>query len=270
MLYSGDAVTFHNAYPDIWAHINRQAIEELGMDDDALVFHRSGHFGSAGRAPAFWLGDQLVTWDAMDGFRSAIIGHLTSSLSGHAITHADIGGYTTVTNPLATYHRSEELFMRWAEFAAFTAIFRTHEGNQPDANHQVYSNRKTTEHFSAMATLYACLAPERRRLNEDLRDYGWPLVRHPVLHYGNDPQMADITYQQIMLGPDIMMAPVTERGATSVSITLPDDGWTHLWTGTEYEKGTHSLDAPIGQPAAFINNRAPLFKRLMACSQSSR
>ena len=267
VLHDGHANTFHNAYPDVWAHLNRKALEDLEMDTDALVFHRSGHFGSAGRATAFWLGDQLVTWDAMDGFKSAIIGHLSSGFSGHGVTHADIGGYTTITSPIADYKRSQELFMRWAEFAAFTPIFRTHEGNMPSENHQVYSARDTANHFAKMANLFVCLAPERKRLNKELAQKGWPIVRHPAMHYPQDKDMADITYQQILLGADIMMAPVTEPDTKTVSVTLPDYGWHHLWTGRAYEKGTHTVDAPIGQPAAFINDRSPLFDLLMACGK---
>ena len=33
--------------------------------------------------------------------------------------------------------RTKELLLRWAEYSAFTPVMRTHEGNHPDANHQV-------------------------------------------------------------------------------------------------------------------------------------
>lgn len=265
-LASGDQPDlYHNAYPDIWAHINRRALEELGMDKDAFVFHRSGHFGAAGRAPAFWLGDQLVTWDAMDGFKSAIIGHLSSGLSGHGITHADIGGYTTVTTPLKNYHRSKELLMRWAEFAAFTPIFRTHEGNQPDHNHQIYSDLETAQHFGRMARIYKCFNPYRQKLGRELDDHGWPYVRHPFLHYPLDPVMLAMTYQQIMLGQDVMMAPVTDPGGKEVDLYLPDGDWIHFWTGAILDAGHHKLKAPLGQPVAVIRKSSPDAIALLQC-----
>ncbi len=45
-----------------------------------------------------------------------------------------IGGYTG--SALFNLTRSKELLLRWAEYAAFTPLMRTHEGNQPAANHQ--------------------------------------------------------------------------------------------------------------------------------------
>jgi sulfoquinovosidase len=39
--------------------------------------------------------------------------------------------------------------MRWTELAAFTTVFRTHEGNRPKVNHQIYSDEETLRHFSA-------------------------------------------------------------------------------------------------------------------------
>ena len=265
-LSTSDPDIFHNAYPDVWANLNRRAIQLGGLEDEALIFHRSGHFGSAGRAPAFWLGDQLVTWDAMDGFRSAIIGHQSSSFSGHGITHADIGGYTTIENPLANFRRDQELLLRWAEFAAFTPLFRSHEGNIPEANHQIYSEPVTAAQMASMARLYACLKPARARANEDLRSKGWPISRHPALHYPDNPTLGGITYEQIMLGDAVMVAPVSEKGATAAKIILPEDGWVHLWTKTAYAAGSHLVEAPIGQPAAFIHRRSPNFDQLMACS----
>jgi hypothetical protein len=45
-----------------------------------------------------------------------------------------VGGYTG--SALFNLTRSKELLLRWAEYAAFTPLMRTHEGNQPAANHQ--------------------------------------------------------------------------------------------------------------------------------------
>ena len=55
--------------------------------------------------------------------------------------------------------RSKELFMRWAEMAAFTPVMRTHEGNRPGDNHQFDSDEETLEHLAAMTKLYTHLKP---------------------------------------------------------------------------------------------------------------
>ena len=37
-----------------------------------------------------------MTWDGDDGLASAIVGLLSSGLSGYSLVHSDIGGYTAV------------------------------------------------------------------------------------------------------------------------------------------------------------------------------
>ena len=70
------------------------------------------------------------------------------------LEHSDIGGYTALDYPLLKYHRSKELLLRWIERGAFTTVFRTHEGNIPEVNHQIYSDRETLTHFARFAKIY--------------------------------------------------------------------------------------------------------------------
>ncbi len=63
----GDAAAFHNQYPVEWARVAREAAEEAGLGDDILFWDRSGYTQSPGHATAFWLGDQLQSWDEYDG-----------------------------------------------------------------------------------------------------------------------------------------------------------------------------------------------------------
>ena len=83
-----------------------------------------------------WAGDQTVDWTASDGLPSSITAALSLAVSGMGLSHSDIGGYTGSVALNVT--RSKELLLRWAEYAAFTPLMRTHEGNQPAANHQVF------------------------------------------------------------------------------------------------------------------------------------
>lgn len=260
----------HNSYPDIWAQIQHDAIDTHPKRDEFLIFHRAGHYRAANYATAFWLGDQLVSWDKYDGLKSAIVGHMNAGISGHAITHADVGGYTTIDSPapwlISHIHRGDELLLRWAEFAAFTPIFRTHEGNRPDANHQAWSSTHTARGMAKMAKLYACLKPYRQSLNAEVRDYGWPMTRHPSLHYPDEPAYRDMTHQQIMMGDAIMLAPISDAGTTTARITLPAGGdWIHLWSGTIKGPGSHDIAAPIGQPAAFVRQDSIFAADILGC-----
>lgn len=98
---------FHSLYPSVWGQVNKDAVNQASQllrhksdpacsPEDVVYFMRSGNVHSPGVTPLFWLGDQLVTWDADDGLATAIIGMLSQGLSGYSLTHSDIGGYTAV------------------------------------------------------------------------------------------------------------------------------------------------------------------------------
>jgi alpha-glucosidase (family GH31 glycosyl hydrolase) len=255
VLYTGaDPKRYHNRYAEEWAEVNREAIREAGRGEDIVFFTRSGYTRSPRYSTLFWLGDQLVDWDEHDGIKSAVTGLLSSGLSGYAFEHSDIGGYTAIDNVLLKYHRSKELLMRWIELGAFTVVFRTHEGNQPGVNHQIYSDGETLRHFSRFAKVYAAWKPYRMELVKEASETGLPVVRHPFVHYPDDPEVLGLEYQ-FMVGEELMVAPVLDPGEEVVEVYLPAGRWVHLWSDKEYgslEGGVYeTVPAPIGEPAVF-------------------
>ena len=265
VLFSGaDPKSYHNRYAEEWAEINREAIREAGREDDIVFFNRSGYSRSPEYSTLFWLGDQLVDWDEHDGIKSAVTGLLSSGLSGYAFEHTDIGGYTAIDHPLLKYHRSKELLMRWVELAAFTTVFRTHEGNRPEVNYQIYSDEETLRHFSRFARVYAAWKPYRMELVKEAAETGLPVVRHPFVHYPHDPEVYDLDYQ-FMVGADFMVAPVLDPGEEEVEVYLPAGRWVHLWSGKEYgspEEGVYeTVRAPIGEPAVFYKEGSEAGRR---------
>lgn len=251
VLADAEAAIMHNRWPELWAAFNREVADMA--DDDILFFVRSGYSRSPQHARLFWLGDQMTSWDVQDGLKSALVGLISGGLSGFTLNHFDIGGYTAVPNPLAgRIVRGRELLMRSAEAAAFTPFFRTHEGNRPDRNAQVYGDPELAAHFASMAKLYAALAPYRAALMDQAARRGLPLVRPVWLHYPDDERAHALRYEQFLLGPDLMVAPVTDPGVTQVAVYLPEGRWRHLITGRVYGPGTHRIAAPLGQPAALV------------------
>lgn len=245
------ASLLHNRWPVGWAAINRAVVENYPAEE-LVFFSRAGYTNSTRFTTLFWAGDQMVSWSAEDGIKSAVTGLNSGGLSGLAYNHSDIGGYTTITNPLKNYHRSKELLLRWMELNAFTTIFRTHEGNQPENNVQFYSDDETLDAFARWSKIYAALFDYRKTLVAEAAETGLPVVRHPFIHYPSDPQTWKISHQQFMLGPDFMIAPVTDPGADKVTLYLPAGEWVHVWSGQTYTGGqTVTVPAPIGQPGVF-------------------
>lgn len=262
-LHSGvDPMAYHNRFPVDWAAVNRGAAATSNASG-CMFFSRSGYTGSPGEAMLFWTGDQMTTWDAHDGIKTVVPAMVSSGLSGITLNHPDIGGYFSSNYPFASYNRSRELLKRWIELAAFTPVFRTHETNRPEPNLQVHEDSDMLEFFGRFATVYAELAPYRAGLMETAQETGIPLIRHPMLHYPDDPAVYALE-QEYMLGPDFLVRPVLDSGACSREVYLPAGGWTHLWSNETYQSDGSwvGIDAPLGEPPVFFRTGAAAGRRL--------
>jgi alpha-glucosidase len=247
VLHSGESgESFHNRYPVAWAKINREALEEAGALGDAVFFMRAGYSGTSRHSTGAWAGDQLVNWSFHDGLPSVIPAALSVGYSGTGIHHSDIGGFTTV----AWVMRTKELFMRWAEHAAFTPVMRNHEGNRPNRNWQFNSDAETLAHLARMTDIYTRLAPYHRHTVGTYGETGLPAMRHLGLHYEDD-ETAQAQWYQYLYGRDLLIAPVVRKKHTVWDVYLPDDEWVHLWSGKPAAPGWRREEAPVGYPPVY-------------------
>ena len=262
---------YHNRYGEEWIKVNREIRKAAGLEADGVYFTRTATARSHGSASLYWLGDQMVTWDEHDGLKSSIAGLLSGGISGMAINHGDIGGLIGMRRKILgqkiEYRRDQELMLRWSEMAAFTPSYRTHEGNNPKQNHQFYTNFETLKGFSYFAKVFRALKEYRKSLFKEAADKGYPVVRHPMLHYPEDPQARKLRYQ-FMLGPDFMIAPVTEKGKTVASVYLPKGEWRHIWSEKVFDtrnKGRRiNIPSPVGFPPVFFRTSSKQGKRFQS------
>ena len=252
VLQSGaSAELAHNEWPALWARCNREAVDEaeregLAAAGEILYFMRAGAAGSQKYCPMMWAGDQNVDWSEDDGLPSVIPAALSLGMSGHGLHHSDIGGYTT----LYGMKRTKELFMRWVEQAAFTALMRSHEGNRPAENWHFDSDEETLAHLARMTRLHAALKPYLVHLEKENSERGLPLMRPIFLHHEDDAKAWAIK-DEYLLGEDLLVAPVLEQGAAARRVHLPAGRWVHLWSGAAYGGGETCVDAPMGEPPVF-------------------
>ena len=268
LLHSKESpATFHNRYPEVWARINQEAIDEAGRSGDVVFFTRSGYTQSPRFSTLFWLGDQLVSWDRYDGIKTAVMGLLSSGFSGYSLNHSDIGGYTTISHPIKNYHRSKELMMRWIELNAFTPIFRTHEGNIPEKNHQFDRDEETRKHFGRFARIYEAWGFYRKLLIAEAASRGWPVIRHPFLVYPKDPTLQRTEYLQFFVGDAFLVAPILDPGARLAYVYLPKGRWIHLWSQRAYgstKKGDwYAIPAPMGKIPVFFKQGCSIGARFL-------
>ncbi len=248
-----DGISAHNQWPTLWARLNQEAVEESGMQGQIAFFTRSGAAHTQRHSPMMFGGDQNVDWSEDDGLPSVINAALSLAMTGFGMFTFDIGGYT------ALFHlkRSKELLLRGCEFAAFTPVMRTHEGNRPAINHQFDSDEDTLAFFSRFSRIHSRLAAYLYQLALDNHRRGWPVMRPLFFHYPEDERAGTAMYEYL-LGREILVAPVVEEGAQTRGLYLPQDGWIHLWSGQRFSAGEHTIAAPLGQPPVFFREGSGL------------
>ncbi len=263
-LYDGTpALRAHNLWPVLWARCNHEAVRRAGAEREALYFMRAGFTGSQRWCPMMWAGDQNVDWSNDDGLPSAVRAALGLAMCGHGLHHSDIGGYTT----LFGMRRTKELFMRWAEQAAFSPLMRTHEGNRPAENWQFDSDSETLAHLAAMGRVHVALAGYLKACVAENERRGISVMRPLLMHYPEDPAAWRID-DEYLLGPDLLVAPVMVEGAVSRTVHFPGGSWRHFWTQHQIwsrsEPGDKLVDAPLGKPPVFYREGSPwegIFKK---------
>ena len=203
-----------------------------------------------------------------DGLRLTLRRGLNSWISGHPVWGSDTGGYarTGVDPPSPT------LFTRWAQLSAVSPVFEV-GGQGRNATPWVY-DAATVARFRAMVILHHELFPYLYVLARRSAATGVPITRPLGFDYPGDERawQAD---QQLMIGPDLLAAPVTADRAeadgvagrpTPVDVYLPAGRWVDLYTGEVLDGGRQVTrmstldDFPLflRQGAAIgFNGRAP-------------
>lgn len=88
---------------------------------------------------------------------------------------------------------------------------------------------------------------------------GLPVCRHLFLHYPDDERVHSLSYQQFLVGTEILVVPVLDKGRKNVQAYFPKGEkypWKHIWTGNVYkQQGSEAcIEAPIGYPAIFVKD----------------
>ena len=243
VLHSGKpAMIEHNHYPALWAKCNYEALAETGKLGEVLYFMRAGYTGNQ---------KYCVDFSIHDGLASVVCGALSLGMTGCGLTHSDIGGYTSLFDNC----RTKEVFLRWAEMAAFTAVMRTHECNRPEQNFQYYDDEDCMAQLARLVDVYTMLKPYLKALVHENGAEGIPVQRPLFLHNEDDPRCYEIQYQYL-LGPDMLVAPVYLADQTEWPVYLPEGEWVHLWTGKTYGKGDHTVPAALGDTPVFYKKNS--------------
>lgn len=89
-------------------------------------------------------------------------------------------------------------------------------GNQPAANHQIYSDEDTWTRFARLTQIFRMLSNYSRAAIRQNSEEGIPVMRPLFLHYETDPDSFKNNYEY-MYGDDLLVAPILYIGRVSLS-----------------------------------------------------
>jgi len=218
----------HNLYG---FHVQRASYHGLLKRDDKrpFVLTRSFFAGSQ-RYGAMWTGDNKADWDHLKAATPML---LSLAVTGFSFVGADVGGF--FGDPDA------ELLLRWYQAAAYTPFFRGHGHidtkrrepwlfGEPWTSH----NRKAIQsRYKVLPYLYTIFY---RSYKEAL-----PVIMPLWAEYPWD----DKTYtmdDQFLLGSDLLIKPVTDKGANTADVYFPMKNSPWFWDKEfeKYKQGPHT------------------------------
>ena len=266
--YVGSGTRYYNVYPLFHtASVYEGFRRDFGDSRRVMILARAAYLGAQRNGTVFWSSDIMATWDML---KRSIPAGLNFTASGMPYWDTDIAGFFSPSIP-SNYHAAHtplvdpsdaranvdnyedypELFVRWFEWGVFQPITRAHGERE---HNEVWAYGKQAEAILAKyLRLRYQLIPYIYSLGYHTYQTGAPYTRALFMDFPDDPKVADIR-DEYMFGPALLVAPVTEQGATSRTVYLPaGSDWYNYWTN-ERVKGGRTLEvaAPIDTIPLFV------------------
>ena len=223
-------------------------------NERVFALHRNASPGVQRFGSFIWSGDIQSRWETLKAHLP--IG-VNAGLSGLPYWGTDIGGFI----PTAEY--TGELYVRWFQFGAFCPLFRSHgrnwhlhvpwgwdggDGGPPETqgftvNPAEMHNTQVEAICRTYLELRMQLMPYLYTAVRETCDTGLPIMRALWLHDPKDLAAA-ARGDEYLWGPDLLVAPVVEKGATSRRLYLPRGKWIDYWTNESLEGG-RDVDRPV-------------------------
>jgi len=225
-------------------------------ETEIITLGRSAWAGSQRYGAAVWSGDIPSTFESL---AKQVRAGLNMAMSGIPWWCTDIGGFTG-GDIRTDYFR--ELIVRWFQYGVFCPIFRLHGVREPES----FKSGGPNEIWEFGEEAYAIIG-RLLELREALRPYlheqmdlasktGLPPMRPLFVDFPEDPRAWEVE-DQFMFGPDILVAPVTEQGATEREVYLPEGvEWVEVSTAqTVPTSGWKRSAAPVQSIPVFARRR---------------
>jgi len=230
----------HNLYGLTMARACCEGLERLRSSERSFVLTRSG-FAGIQRWSSVWMGDNQSLWEHLEMSLPMLC---NMGLSGVAFVGCDVGGFAG--------NATAELFARWMQVGILYPLMRGHSA-MSTARHEpwVFGDRVERICREYLELRYRLL-PYLYTLFWEAATTGAPILRPLLYHFPNDLRTYTL-YDQVLLGPSLMAAPIYRPGIEHRVVYLPQGTWYDWWSGNVVEGPIHILaHAPLEQMPLYV------------------
>lgn len=260
----GPNVQVGNIYPMMYAKTFFDGMKAEGQEG-IINLLRCAWAGSQRYGALVWSGDIHSSFESL---RNQFAAGLNMGLAGIPWWTTDIGGFFGGHIDDPDFH---EVLIRWFEYGTFCPVMRLHGYRWPfkpqygttggaecvsGADNEVWSyGDKVYEICKKYLKIREAMMPYITTLMEEAHKKGTPVMR-PMFYDFPEDKLCWENESQYMFGPNILVAPIMEKGQTEREVYLPvGSHWTNTWTKEKMEGGkTILVDAPIDQIPLFLRD----------------
>lgn len=229
----------HNVYGHLMAEATYNGLKE-NSHKRPFVITRACYSGSQ-KYTTVWTGDNQSLWTHL---KLAIPQMLNLGMSGLPFCGTDIGGFGSNT--------TSELLSRWIEACCFSPLFRNHSAKMTRRQEPWTFNKRTLDIYRKYVKLHYKFIPYLYDLCYEESLTGLPILRPLVMEYGSDKNVINCN-DEYLVGSSILVAPVTDQGASVRSVYLPHGIWVDYNSGRRIKGGRYILyHAPLDICPVFI------------------
>ncbi len=233
----------HNLYGYNMTRAAGEVFKEIAPNKEFLMFSRSSYIGMH-RYGGIWMGDNQSWW-------SHILLNLkmlpSLNMCGFMYIGADLGGFGSNT--------TRELLLRWLALGVFTPLMRNHSAL--GTREQECYKFENVEDFRHIIGVRYRLVPYLYKKYLRAIEENDMMFKPLGMVYENDKIARNIE-DQLIIGDEIMIAPVYTQNATGRLVYLPEEMMfvKFIPDGTIYkeilEKGAHYVDVALNEVPLFI------------------
>lgn len=197
----------HNLFGYNMTRAASEAFDSICPDKRLLMFSRSSYIG-AHRYGGIWQGDNKSWWSHL-----LMNMQMTCNLNmtGFLYTGADLGGFGSDT--------TEDLLLRWYQFALFTPLMRNHSAMR--------TREQEAYRFDTMEACRRMIEIRYGLLPYLYSEYMKAVLRDDMMFYPlgfvYDDEVSKHTEDQVFLGKELMLAPIYTQNATGRHVWLPEE-----------------------------------------------